>query len=169
MFAGRYKNKIDDKGRIVIPKAFREIEDGAQWGKGVLTCGLDGCLFLYALGDWKKLISSESLQTAGLPDLEMMRFQRLFAGSGHIIDVDQFNRIVVPQELRQEAGLERECVWLGAINRAELWSAKGWSDYRAKHKDILENTWDRISKRGQAEEANDNVGATVTQGKVKGE
>jgi len=163
MFAGRYKGSMDKKGRVVIPKPFREAKTHTVWTHGVLTSGLDGCLSLYTFPDWEQLIQSSQLKTAGLPDVEMMLFQRLFAGSGHVVEVDQFSRIVVPQELREEAELAGDCVWIGALNRAELWSADRWQAYRKDNKDKLKDIWDQIAQRGRTIEADTNVNTAQEQ------
>ena len=159
MFAGRYKSSMDKKGRVVIPRAFRQVTPDTVWTRAVLTSGLDSCLFLYKFSAWEDLIGAKALQTSGLPDVELMLFQRLFAGSGHVVEVDQFNRIVVPQELRDEAALEDDCVWVGAVSRAELWSARNWDAYRSENRGKLREIWDRISRRGQVSRASTDAGA----------
>ena len=157
MFAGRFKSNMDKKSRLVVPKPFRQADPHTVWTHGVLTSGLDGCLFLYALSDWEDLVKSPALKTAGLPSVEMMLFQRLFAGSGHVVEVDHFGRILVPQELREEAELGGECVWVGAVSRAELWSASRWKAYCEKNRDTLSNIWDKIAARSNSNETEANA------------
>ena len=49
MFMGRYNHTIDPKGRLSIPSKFREVL-GDEF---VVSKGMDGCLFVYAIDDWK--------------------------------------------------------------------------------------------------------------------
>jgi MraZ protein len=165
MFEGRYKATMDAKSRLVLPRSFREISRGVKWDEGVLTSGFDDCLFLYTRPQWDELIASPALRVSGLPTVEMMLFQRLFAGSGHPVVVDRFNRIAVPQELREEAGLSGECVWVGAVSRAELWSAERWRQHMEQSRGKLREIWDQIALRGQKTEADTH--GQVVQGQVE--
>lgn len=146
MFTGRYRSSVDPKGRVGIPKALREFEDGMTWSKAVLTSGFDDCLFVYTLPEWTRLMNSVQKRTSGLPDVDVMLFQRLFAGSGIKVDVDRTNRVLIPQELREEAGLEGDCVWVGAIDRCELWSLDRWNEYRKESRKKLEQVWRKLSE-----------------------
>jgi division/cell wall cluster transcriptional repressor MraZ len=50
VFIGEYQNSIDPKNRIIVPSKFRE-ELGSRF---ILTKGLDNCLYIYPMDEWKK-------------------------------------------------------------------------------------------------------------------
>jgi len=148
VFTGRYRATVDQKGRVSVPTAFRTLPENedAEWKNAILTSGLDDCLFLYTTKEWNRLMAAVQERTSALPSLDVMLFQRLFAGSGTKVSIDRSYRIVIPQELREEAGLAGECVWVGAIDRCELWSLEGWDDYRKNNRNMLQEVWKNLSK-----------------------
>lgn len=121
---GEYQYSLDDKGRVVIPQAFRAfVEDGV-----VITRGLEGCLYLYPLLAWSNI--ERQLQNVPLIDRgaqEMVRF--LYSGA-HKTQLDSAFRVMVPPPLRKFAALEdtTDVVVAGAPTRLELWSEQRWWD-----------------------------------------
>ena len=104
MFIGEYSHTIDDKGRIAVPRKFRDrLSQGA-----VVTKGLDGCLAIYTRGEWDKI----SVQVSELPISRgaARSFQRhLFAGAMEV-EMDGQGRVVLPVGLRSHAHLEGTAV-----------------------------------------------------------
>lgn len=114
MFMGQYEHSIDTKGRIIIPVKYRE-ELGENF---VVTRGLDGCLFLYPSEEWQTFV--EKLQE--LPSNQNTRkIQRQFLSKAMEVTLDKQGRILIPALLREVAALEKEVVFLGMMNRIEVW------------------------------------------------
>ena len=44
---------------------------------------------------------------------------------------DKQGRITIPPHLRTYAGLDKDCVVVGALDRVEIWDAQAWEDYSA--------------------------------------
>lgn len=130
MFMGEYNHSIDSKGRIIIPSKFRdELGD-----KFVITLGLDGCLFVYPLDEWKNF--SEGL--AKLPGTkEARQLQRLFFAMAAECEPDKQGRILIPAKLRESAGLDKDIVFVGVLNKIEIWSKERW-DSNNDYKDMDE-------------------------------
>lgn len=121
MFMGEYNHSIDIKGRIIVPAKFRE--DLSE--EFVLTHGLDGCLFLYPENEWKEFISK--LKT--LPGTkEARQLQRYFMAGAATCEVDKQGRMLIPALLREKADLEKDVVFVGVLNKIEIWSKKRWDD-----------------------------------------
>ena len=96
MLIGEYQHSLDAKGRISFPAKLRD-ELGAQF---VVTKGLDNCLSVYRLEEWKLL----EQKTAALPTSKARQIQRfLFAGAA-LVEPDKQGRVLLPQTLRQEHG-----------------------------------------------------------------
>ena len=114
MFMGQYEHSIDTKGRIIIPAKFRD-----NLGESfVVTRGLDGCLFLYPDAEWQRFV--EKLQS--LPSNQnTRRMQRQFLSKAMDVALDKQGRILIPSLLREIADLEKEVVFVGMMNRVEVW------------------------------------------------
>ncbi|MEG1458002.1 MAG: division/cell wall cluster transcriptional repressor MraZ [Acetivibrio sp.] len=119
MFMGEYNHSIDTKGRIIVPAKFRE-SLGEEF---VVTQGLDGCLFVYSKEEWENFV--KELKT--LPgNKEARQLQRYFMAGAALLEVDKQGRILLPSKLREQALLEKEVVFVGVLNKIEIWSKERW-------------------------------------------
>ena len=117
-----YNHTIDAKGRLIIPSRFRELL-GEEF---VLTRGLDGCLSIYPMDEWAAF--EEKLRALPLTNKDARTFSRFFVAGATTCQLDKQGRILVPQTLRQFAGLEKDVVLTGNLNRIEVWSKEKWSE-----------------------------------------
>jgi len=122
MFIGEYRHTIDDKGRLAIPAKFR-----SSLKKAVVTRGLDACLFVYPMSEWK--ILAEKLANLPISQANSRAFARLMLAGAMDVDIDSQGRIVLPEYLRSYAGLGKQVVLAGLYNRIELWSEAAWEAY----------------------------------------
>lgn len=122
MFMGEYSHTIDAKGRLIIPSKYRE-ELGDQF---VLTRGLDGCLSIYPMKEWHQL--EEKLKALPLNDKNARTFTRFFVSGATLCELDKQGRILVPQTLREFAGLNKDVVVCGTNDRIEIWSKEKWTE-----------------------------------------
>ena len=122
MFMGEYSHTIDTKGRLIIPSKFRE-ELGDEF---VLTKGLDGCLSIYPMEQWK--IFEKKLEALPLTNKNARKFSRFFVAGATACELDKQGRILVPQTLREFAGLEKDVILAGNLSRVEVWSKEKWSE-----------------------------------------
>lgn len=126
MFIGEYTHNIDEKGRLAVPKKFREdLTHGA-----VVTRGLDNCLFLYTSKEWEKL--AEKLAGLPLAQANTRAFARLMLAGAMDVQIDKQGRIMLPEYLRTFSGMEKEVVVAGLYNRLELWDKSAWQAYKEK-------------------------------------
>lgn len=126
MFMGEYSHTIDAKGRLIVPSKFRE-QLGNEF---VVTKGLDRCLFVYSHQEWEKIV--ESFNSKPLTSKDARKFMRFFFAGAVSCEVDKQGRILIPTPLRTYAGLEKDVVTIGVLNRAEIWSKELYeasSDY----------------------------------------
>ena len=122
MFMGEYNHTIDTKGRLIIPSKFR-----AQLGEEfVITKGLDGCLSIYPMDEW--ITFEEKLKALPLTNKNARTFARFFVSSANTCELDKQGRILVPSRLREFAGLEKDVVLTGNLNRIEVWSKEKWAE-----------------------------------------
>ncbi len=123
MFIGRYYHSLETKGRLAIPKDYRpQLKSG-----GVITKGLDGCLFLFPNLSWNKLVAK--LVSLPLTSTAARNFQRLLVQSSTKLVLDGQGRTLIPEYLRQEANLKRHVVVAGALQRVEIWDRDSYHKY----------------------------------------
>ncbi len=127
MFIGRYYHTLEEKGRLAIPKPFREkLASG-----GVITRGLDGCLFLFPDFYWKKL--SRKLASLPLTNPSARAFTRLLVQEAAFLHLDSQGRTLIPSYLREQTNLTKQIVVAGALTRIEIWDRDSYH----KHFDLL--------------------------------
>lgn len=121
MFMGTYDHSIDAKGRVIVPAKFRE----ALGDSFVVTLGLDGCLFVYPEEEWEGFVK----QLKELPgSKEARKLQRYFMAGAAPCDVDKQGRVLIPSNLREKAGLDKDIVFVGVMSKIEIWSKKRWDE-----------------------------------------
>lgn len=125
MLTGEFNHSIDVKGRLIIPSKFREIL-GEDF---VITKGLDGCLFVYPQEEWKTF--ENKLRTLPLTNKDARTFTRFFLGSAVDGGLDKQGRVLISLALRNFAGLDKEVVLVGVLDRIEIWDKAKWDEKNA--------------------------------------
>jgi len=133
---GTYHHRIDAKGRLPVPAAFRRAL-GEGPGAGVVVTLLDQCLAVYAPQEWARL----EAQLAALPAFskQVKALTRLLASRASDCELDVQGRILLPPTLRQAAGLERDAVVVGVLNRFEVWSPGTWDGFVRESERLLDD------------------------------
>ena len=120
MFMGEFTHQIDDKGRLTIPARFRdELAHGA-----VITRGYDKYLLLYAAEAFQRITARAETLSPTNPDHRAL-LRMFFSGASESVP-DRQGRILVPQYLRDYAGIESESVIVGVGHSIEVWGRAGW-------------------------------------------
>ncbi len=123
MFTGEYRHAVDGKGRIAVPARFRgQLADGA-----VVARWLDSCLAIFPMTAWGELAARVGSLPMTDPNARLLQRQ-LFSGALET-ELDGQGRVLVPQGLREFAGLETEALVLGSRDHAEIWAPVRWTDY----------------------------------------
>ncbi|SFL28348.1 division/cell wall cluster transcriptional repressor MraZ [Halanaerobium salsuginis] len=142
MFMGEYTHNMDKKGRLIIPAKIRdELEE-----KFVITRGLDNCLFLYPMPEWKKL--EEKLTSLPMTSKNARNFVRFFFSGANECELDKQGRVSLPLNLRDFAQFEREIVIVGLANRLELWAKEKWDSYLGEVEGSYEDIADAMEELG---------------------
>ena len=127
MFIGEYTHTLDPKKRLSLPAKFRK-----ELGKRVvITKGLDNCLFMYPHGAWEKG-AAEKLAALPMGAADTRGFSRFMLSGAVEADVDGAGRVLVPDFLKEFAGLRSKVVLAGVSDRVELWNEKSWQDYKRR-------------------------------------
>ncbi|MBI4557468.1 MAG: division/cell wall cluster transcriptional repressor MraZ [Candidatus Hydrogenedentes bacterium] len=128
MYLGEHSTSLDDKGRITVPRRFREAMDVYGHQVWYLTRGFDGCIFLFHRDEWNRIRAHIGRRVS--IDGKALDFRRLFFGSVAEAKPDPQGRLGVPSHLREYAGLEKEAVLLGIDDHLELWSRDAWRAFQ---------------------------------------
>jgi MraZ protein len=123
MFTGEYKHAVDAKNRLSIPSKFREKLGEAFY----ITKGLDHCLFVFSMSEWEKF--EEKLKALPLSNKKARAFARSFFAGATECGLDKQGRILIPQNLKAYANLEKDVYINGAGSRIEIWDAASWETY----------------------------------------
>ena len=140
MLFGEYHHNIDEKGRLIIPSKFRE-EIGKSF---VVTKGLDGCLFVYSLVEWEKIVAK--LKKLPFTKKDARIFTRFFLASATVCEFDKQGRVNLVNSLTLYAGIQKECAIIGVNDRLEIWALdkynKLMTENNEKLDEISENLFD---------------------------
>lgn len=123
MFMGEYNNKLDTKGRMIIPSKFRE----TLTDQFVITRGLDKCLFGYTLEEWDRI--EEKMKNLPLTKRDARKFMRMFFSGATTVEVDKQGRVNIPKNLCTYASLDKDCTVIGVSNRIEIWNTEEWESF----------------------------------------
>lgn len=141
LLTGEHNHSVDPKGRIIIPSKFRDdLSEGYT-----VTKGLDGCLFLYPNNEWSTFIDNLT-NVKDTTNKDARLFRRFFVGSADSGNLDKQGRVLLSQELRTFAGLEKDIVLVGMLDRVEIWDKAKWDENNA----AVEENMDDIAARLQA-------------------
>jgi MraZ protein len=137
MLIGQYNHTIDEKNRLSFPVKFRK-----EMGKTVVvTPGLDRCLFVFTVKEWANI--AEKLAASSMLQSDTRSFNRYLLGGAVEVSVDQNGRILLPDFLKDRAGLENKVTVIGVHTRVELWDEATWKSYK---KDVETNA-DTLAER----------------------
>lgn len=123
MLLGTYTPKLDEKGRLILPARFRDTLDGGV----VVTRTQERALAVYPKDEFEAMM--RPLQSAPTTSKRVRDYQRMLTAGASFEVPDRQGRITIPPILRTYAGLDRDVVVIGAMNRAEIWDLETWESY----------------------------------------
>lgn len=142
MLMGEYRHNIDEKNRLVIPSKFRQ-DLGSEF---VITRGLDKCIFVFPKSTWETTIAN--LKTLPFTRTNARNFTRFLLSGAAICEFDNQGRISITSPLIEYAGINKECVVIGANDRLEIWSKESWEKFMKDNEDEFENIAENLFDSG---------------------
>ena len=127
LFTGEYECKLDTKGRLVLPSKIKSRLPEVSGNQLVLSLGLEPCLVLYPLVEYRKISS----RVASMNEFseEMRNLQRNFFRRIAEIELDNAGRLLIPKTMAKYANLEKDIMLVGMGNRVELWNTQAYEKY----------------------------------------
>ena len=135
MFKGTYHHRIDPKGRLPVPAVFRRAL--AESSPVVVVTPLDQCLAAYPPSEWSRL--EDQLRALPAFSRPAKALTRLLTSRAVDCELDVQGRILLPASLRSAAGLDREALVIGVLNRFEVWAPDRWDAFVADSERLLED------------------------------
>ncbi|MGE5557876.1 MAG: division/cell wall cluster transcriptional repressor MraZ [Bacillota bacterium] len=142
MFMGEYQHTLDQKDRLIIPAKFRE-ELGDIF---IVTRGLDNCLFVYPKKGWE--VVEEKIKDLSMTRSDVRAFVRLLLSGAVECEVDKQGRIIIPENLREHARINKDVFVIGVSTRVEIWSKENWEQYANRAEQSYEEIAEKIVDLG---------------------
>jgi len=137
VFYGEYLHSIDKKGRIIIPAKFRDTIQDRSIEKLYITRGLDECLFIFGDAEWR--LQESKFKSMPFTKKEVRKFKRLFFSGAVETMPDKQWRILIPDYLKEYAGIKRNVLIIGVSDRIEIWDKGKWEEFYRSSKENYEN------------------------------
>ena len=126
-FLGEFEATLDAKGRFLLPAGFkRQIPEGEST-RFVINRGFEKCLSLYPMQSWQPLY--DQISTLNDFDPKVREFRRYFLNGAIIVEPDVAGRLLVPQNLKDYAGLGKDIVLAAAVNKIEIWDLEKYKKF----------------------------------------
>jgi MraZ protein len=121
-FIGDYTCKVDAKGRITFPSAFKKQMDSASEDHFVVKKDIfEKCLVLYPMEEWKR--QNRLIRERINPyKKEHNRFLRNFYRGTAEVSLDGNSRLLIPKRLLDTVEISKEVVMAGQDGKIEIWA-----------------------------------------------
>ena len=120
-FLGEFEATLDAKGRFLLPAGFKKQLPEGEGNRFVINRGFEKCLSLYPMQSWEPLFAD--IHKLNDFDPRVREFRRFFLNGATIVEPDTAGRLLVPPNLRDHAGLQKDIVLVAAINKIEIWDS----------------------------------------------
>lgn len=142
MLLGEYAHTLDEKNRLTLPAKFRDsFVDG-----GVVTRGLDGCLYLFARQQWDDLVAGRLAELDPLLEESRLMNRYFFSGAAEA-EPDKQGRINIPPALIEHARLGREVVVAGVHDHLEIWDRAAWREHLKQVEGSAQHVAERLAAK----------------------
>ncbi len=136
MFLGEYNTNFSGKGRIILPRKFRQELKGKEV---ILSRGFENCIWGFDLSDFE-VEAKKQLEVSATE--ERARYMRRYLfGSSESVELDNQGRIIIPSTLLDFASVTKEATIIGAGDHFEIWNSRNWK----KHLKEIARDYARIS------------------------
>ena len=118
-FLGEFEATLDVKGRFLLPAGFKKQLPEEDTNKFVINRGFEKCLSLYPMSSWDPIY--ERINKLNDFDHKVREFRRYFLNGAIQLELDTAGRLLIPPNLKEHAGLEKDIVLVAAVNKIEIW------------------------------------------------
>jgi len=126
-FLGEYEATLDAKGRFLFPAGFKKQLPEEDNNRFVINRGFEKCLSLYPMKSWEPIYNEISQLNDFDP--KVREFRRYFLNGATNLETDSAGRLLVPKNLMEHAGLEKDIVLVSAVNKIEIWDKAKYQQF----------------------------------------
>ena len=126
-FLGEYEATLDTKSRFLLPAGFKKQLPEGESTRFVINRGFEKCLSLYPMQSWEPLYAK--ISTLNDFDPKVREFRRFFLNGATIVEPDSAGRLLLPPNLKEYAGLEKDIVLAAAVDKIEIWSKENYQKF----------------------------------------
>ena len=126
-FLGEYESTLDPKGRFLLPSAFKKQLSEDSNNRFVINRGFEKCLTLYPITSWEPIFAEISRLNDFDP--KVREFRRYFLNGATFTETDSAGRLLIPQNLKEHASLEKDIVLVAAVNKIEIWDKTKYQQF----------------------------------------
>lgn len=126
-FLGEFEATLDSKGRFLLPAGLKKQLPDSESTRFVINRGFEKCLSLYTLESWEPLYAKISRLNDFDP--KVREFRRYFLNGATMVEPDAAGRILLPPNLKEYAGLEKDIVLASAVDKIEIWSVDKYKQF----------------------------------------
>jgi len=126
-FLGEYEATLDSKGRFLLPAGLKRQIPEDESTRFVINRGFEKCLTLYPMQSWQPLY--DQISTLNDFDPKVREFRRYFLNGAIMVEPDAAGRLLVPQNLKDYAGLGKDIVLVSAVNKIEIWDKESYQKF----------------------------------------
>jgi MraZ protein len=126
-FLGEYEATLDPKGRFLLPSGFKKQLPEDSSARFVINRGFEKCLSLYPIKSWEPIFTEISRLNDFDP--KVREFRRYFLNGATLMELDTAGRLLIPQNLKEHAGLEKDIVLVAAVNKIEIWDKQKYQQF----------------------------------------
>ncbi|MBK7375264.1 MAG: division/cell wall cluster transcriptional repressor MraZ [Ferruginibacter sp.] len=126
-FLGEYEATLDAKGRFLLPAGFKKQLPEEASSHFIINRGFEKCLTLYPQQSWEPIFS----EISNLNDFDpkVREFRRYFLNGATQLELDSAGRLLLPKNLAEHAGLEKDIVLVSAVNKIEIWDKSKYKQF----------------------------------------
>jgi len=143
-FKGSFISTLDSKGRVAVPAKLRRNTEAGSADRFVITLGLNGCLFLFPPDYWDEVMRKIASQS--FTQKKTLYFSRKLMSNADDVELDRQARIRVPQGLIMQSGLEKEVLFVGLIERIEVWNPEAFNRYQAMFETENQTSYEDVAE-----------------------
>jgi MraZ protein len=126
-FLGEYEATLDVKGRFLLPAGFKKQLPEESATHFIINRGFEKCLTLYPQQSWDPIFSEISKLNDFDP--KVREFRRYFLNGATQLELDAAGRLLVPKNLTEHAGLDKDIVLVSAVNKIEIWDKSKYKQF----------------------------------------
>jgi MraZ protein len=126
-FLGEFEVTLDTKGRFLLPAGLKKQLPEGENTHFVINRGFEKCLSLYPMQSWEPLYAK--ISTLNDFDPKVREFRRYFLNGATEVELDSAGRLLLPQNLKDYAELEKDVILVSAVDKLEIWSVENYRKF----------------------------------------